>query len=100
VTLERAETQWVLHLEGECSMSSASELRGLLREALSAAPELVVDLEAVAAIDVAVLQLLWSAEREAGREKRRFGSRVPEALAEIARAAGFDRFPGAEAAQG
>ncbi len=95
MTLERTATQWVLHLEGECSMAAASELRHLLREALSAAPELVVDLEAVAEIDVAVLQLLWSAERDAGRQSRKFASRVPEALAEVAREAGFERFPGA-----
>lgn len=98
MTLERAETQWVLHLEGECSMASAAELRGLLREGLSAAPELVVDLQAVAEIDIAVLQLLWSAERDAGRQNRKFLSRVPEALAQVAREAGFERFPGAASA--
>jgi anti-anti-sigma regulatory factor len=100
VRLERAETQWVLHLEGECSMASAAELRGLLREGLHSAPELVVDLEAVARIDVALLQLLWSAEREAGERGRKFLSRVPEALAQEAREAGFDRFPGAAAMAG
>lgn len=97
MTLERGETQCVLRLEGECSVATAGELRGLLREGISSAPELVVDLEAVAEIDVAVLQLLWSAERDAGRENRRLMSRVPEALAQVAREAGFERFPGAAA---
>lgn len=95
MTLERAGTQWVLHLEGECSMVSASELRGVLSEGLTAAPELVVDLGAVAEIDVTVLQVLWSAERDAGRRNRKLLSRVPEALAEVAREAGFEHFPGA-----
>jgi hypothetical protein len=102
VTLERGETQWVLRLEeGECSMAAAAELRVLLREGLGVAPELVVDLEALAEIDVALLQVLWSAERDAGRRNCNFLSRVPEGLAEAARAAGFERFPGAaETVQG
>jgi anti-anti-sigma regulatory factor len=95
VTLERAQARWVLRLEGECSIAAAPRLRGLLREALGAAPELVVDLEAVTEIDAAVLQLLWSAEREAARENRKFGSRVPQTLEQVARDAGFERFPGA-----
>lgn len=96
MTLERAGTRWVLRLvEGECSMGSAGELLGLLKEGLNAAVELVVDLEGVAEIDVAVLQVLWCAERDAGRRSRKFGSRVPQALAEMARDAGFEHFPGA-----
>ena len=98
MTLERTETQWMLHvLEGECWMASASELRGLLQDGLSSASELVVDLETVTEMDVAVLQLLWTAEREAGRRNCKFSSRVPEALAQLAREAGFERFPGAPA---
>lgn len=94
MTVERTETQWVLHVEGECSMAAAAEMRGLLLEGLRLAPELVVDLEGVAEIDVAVLQLLWSAEQAAGQGNRKFFSRVPEALARAAREAGFGRFPG------
>lgn len=81
-------------------MAAAAELRSLLQEGLSSAPELVVDLEAVAEIDAAVLQLLWSTACQARRGQRRFVSRVPEALAQVAREAGFEHFPGAEIAPG
>jgi len=94
VRLEHTETHCRLRLEGECGLASALDLKNLLREALASGEELWVDLEDVEEIDVTVLQLLWTAERAAEREKRKFQSRVPDALSRLAREAGFENFPG------
>jgi anti-anti-sigma regulatory factor len=94
ITLERNATHAVLRMAGDCSMTTAAELKALLIEGLGAAGRLCVDLGDVEEIDVTVLQLLWAAHGEAARENRELVSRVPDALAALARAAGFEKFPG------
>ena len=67
----------------------------LLLEWLAAGKDLLLDLERAESIDVAVLQLLWVAGREAARAGVGVVSSVSAAVACIAREAGFPRLPGA-----
>ena len=94
MTSERTEAQWVLRLDGDCSMTSTAELKAVLCEGLASAGGLWVDLEAVEQIDLSVLQLLWAAHEMAARQNREFLSRVPEAIMSLARDAGFEDFLG------
>jgi anti-anti-sigma regulatory factor len=94
LTLERNETHCVVRLEGDCSMTSAAQLKALLLDGLASASELWVDLENVGEIDISVLQLLWAAYRAAARQNREVVSRVPAAIQSLARDAGFESFPG------
>jgi hypothetical protein len=79
-------------------MASAAELKALLMEGLASPQKIEVDLERAGEIDLTVLQLLWAAHQAgAGRadgESRGFVCRAPEALATLARQAGFESFPG------
>jgi anti-anti-sigma regulatory factor len=94
VTLEKREDQCVLRFQGECTVTTAGEVKQTLLEGLAAGGDLRIDLQHAHEIDMAVLQLLWAAEREASRKGRQFRSEVPAALARSARDAGFERFPG------
>jgi anti-anti-sigma regulatory factor len=104
LTVDRNETHWILLMEGDFNMTSAPALKGTLLEGLASGKELKLDLERVGDIDITLLQLLWSAERDAARAGSGFVSRVSPTAAAIARAAGFERFPGErvqpEAAEG
>ncbi len=91
------ETRWLFRLEGDFNMSSAAELKRTLLEGLASGQPLELDLEPAGQIDITFLQLLWSAEQAAARAGLGFVSRVPETFAAVARAAGFDSFPGAQA---
>jgi hypothetical protein len=95
MTVENNETHWILRFDGDYGITSAAELKALLLEGLASAKALEMDLACAGEIDIAVLQLLWAAGRAAARENRGFTSRVPEAIAGMARDAGFQSFPGA-----
>jgi hypothetical protein len=95
LTVDRNPTRWLIRLEGEVSITSAAELKGLLLEALASAQELELDLEHAGAIDVTLLQLVWAAEREAARAGSGFVSRASQAATSYAHELGFDGFPGA-----
>ena len=97
VTVDRNETNWLIRLEGEFTLTSAAELKRTLLEWLAAGKDLQLDLERADAIDITVMQLLWAAGREAVRAGVGIVSRVPEAAAIAVRDAGFKRFPGAAA---
>jgi ABC-type transporter Mla MlaB component len=94
VTVEHNETQWVLRLEGDCGMNTAAELKALLLAGLASGRELSIELAKAGEIDVTVLQLLWAAQRAAARQQMAFQTRVPEAVAALARQAGLESFPG------
>jgi hypothetical protein len=78
-------------LEGELTVASADELKGLLMECTG---DLELDLLRVETIDIAVMQLLWAAGREAERRGAKVAIHISEAAAAAARNAGFESFPG------
>jgi hypothetical protein len=92
--VDRRETCWVFRVEGDFNMTGSAELKGLLLEGLASGQALHLDLERAAEIDITLLQLVWSAEREAARVGSPFTSRVSETAARLARDAGFPSFPG------
>jgi hypothetical protein len=94
MTLEHLGDHATLRLEGDCTLTSAAEIKELLVAGLSAGKPLNVDMEGAEADDISVLQLMWAAEREAGRAGTGFAVQASEACRDAARAAGFDRFPG------
>jgi hypothetical protein len=94
VTMQRSETGFLIRLEDAVNVTSAEELKSLLREGLVSGRDVHLDLERAEEIDVTVLQLLSAAGCEADRKGVRMVIRVSETAAAAARAVGFDRFPG------
>jgi anti-anti-sigma regulatory factor len=81
-------------LEGDLTVGSAEHVRGLLMEALASDGGFELDLERAETIDIAVMQVLWAAGREAERRGAKVAIRISEAAATAARDAGFECFPG------
>ena len=94
VTVNREASRWVIRLEGECALASVAELKSLLVEALSSGKELELDLLGAEQIDVALMQLLWTAGREAALREVSMLSHVNQSSTDAAREAGFEAFPG------
>ncbi len=94
LTVEQDQSAWLIRVEGEFTVTSASELKKMLIEGLASAKHLQVDLTQAEEIDVSLLQLLWAAARDASRQSGALVSGVSEAAAAAARDAGFDIFPG------
>ncbi len=94
VMLERKEDYSLIRLEGECSVTSAAELKRLLLEGIAAGGSLRLDLERAEAVDISILQLLWAVGEEGKRSGTRIEIRIPDAVARTAREAGFEQFPG------
>ena len=94
LTVEQNETGWLIRVDGEFTVTSASELKNMLVEGLASAKHLQVDLTHAEEIDVSLLELLWAAARAAARQSGRIVRGVSEAAAAAARDAGFDTFPG------
>ena len=94
VTTERDETHLLIRIAGECTVTSAAELKALLLDGLASGGELRLDLDRAEAIDITVMQLLWAAGAEAERTGARIATRMPERAGSAAREAGFERFPG------
>ncbi len=94
VTMDRQESQSLIRLEGEFTVTSATELKERLLECLAAGNNLLLDLERAEEIDITLLQLLWAAGREADRAGAKIAIRLSDAAATAAREAGFERFPG------
>ena len=94
VTMERQESQSVIRLEGEFTVTSAAELKDFLLEGLASGKRLLLDLEQAGEIDITLMQLLWAAGREGYRAGIGMAIRVSDAAAAAARDAGFERFPG------
>jgi anti-anti-sigma regulatory factor len=93
-TMTSDQAQSVITLEGECSLTSAAELKQVLLQGLAAATFLRIDLRGVEQIDVPTLQLLWVAARTADRTGIGFEIRMSASAAVAARDAGFERFSG------
>lgn len=90
VTLDYNETQWILHFDGDLNMTFAVQLKQMLVEGCASGKELHLDLESVQQIDIAILQLLWTAAREAARLEVRVVSHLSEAVSGVAHDAGFE----------
>ena len=94
VTMEQQESQPVIRLAGELTLTSAAELKNLLLQGLASGNDLRLDLEQAEAIDITSMQLLWAAGREADRKGASLAIQMSDAAATAARDAGFERFPG------
>jgi anti-sigma B factor antagonist len=94
VTMERQESQSLIRLEGEFTVTSAAELKDLLLEGLASGNDLLLDLEQAGEIDITLMQLLWAAGREADRAGVSIAILVSDTAGAAAREAGFERFPG------
>ncbi len=94
-TLDRKKKVWVVRLEGETNVACAADFKTLLLEALASGKELQLDLANAIDLDVTALQLLWAAEREAKASGKSLvlAGPLPEAMAEIARETGLEKFP-------
>ena len=92
--MELQESQSVIRLEGDFTLTSAEELKGLLLQGLASGNDLRLDLEQAEAIDITVMQLLWAAGREADRKGVSLAIQMSDAAATAAQDAGFERFPG------
>jgi len=94
MTVERVDKRTIIRMEGEFTVTSAVELKSLLLEGLASSGELEVDLTGAGEIDVSLLQLLWTAGREAQGQGGRIVRGVKESAKAAAREAGFESFPG------
>ena len=99
VTMEQQESQSVIRLAGELTLTSAAELKNLLLQGLASGNDLRLDLEQAEEIDITLMQLLWAAGREADRKGASLAIQMSEAAATAARDAGFERFPGLAAGE-
>lgn len=95
--ISRLEKHWFLDIDGELFINAAPELKQVLVDWSDSGRDLYLDLERAEAIDIAALQLFRAANCRAADAGVAFVSRVSEAVATIARDAGFDPFPGAGA---
>jgi anti-anti-sigma regulatory factor len=93
VALQRYESHCAIRLEGQITLSSAAELKELLLEWLAAGKDLQLDLEGVEEIDIAILQLLSVAAREAAGAGVKITGRASGAALVAARDSGFAQIP-------
>ena len=94
ITVEPQESQSVIRLAGDFTLTSAAELKNLLIHGLASGNDLRLDLKQAEAIDITLMQLLWAAGREADRVGVKLAIQMSNAAAMAARDAGFERFPG------
>jgi ABC-type transporter Mla MlaB component len=92
--MERQQSQSLIRLDGELTVTSAAELKNLLIEGLSSGQALRLDLENVADVDITILQLLWAVGREALRTGAVAVVHLSECAGAAARETGFEGFPG------
>jgi anti-anti-sigma regulatory factor len=92
IILEQGEKTSCVRLQGSIDISLAEELKTILVNALRAGGEIRVLSGDVTYLDVTAVQLLWAAEREAGRVGVRwiFGDALPEPVRANLVDAGFD----------
>ena len=94
VTIERRESHSFIRLDGDFTVTSATELKQVLLEGIAAGMDLHLDMEQIGAFDITAMQLLWAAGRAAAPTGTKLVIPVTEAVAVVAREAGFDPFPG------
>jgi anti-anti-sigma regulatory factor len=96
VTLDQRADVSVVGLEGEVDIRTAAELKAMLLAALLSRQELRVELAGLTTLDITTLQLLWAAERAAGKAgtKLLWGGPAPEAMGLAMSLMGLERFWG------
>lgn len=94
VRMELHETRSTIRLAGDVTVTCAGELKTLLLEGLASGREVQLDLARAGEIDVAILQLLWAAGRQAQRSGTTLVTDLSESADRASREAGFDGFPG------
>lgn len=74
VVKSRIETDGVgvIALEGRADITEAEQLKSALLEAVAAPAGMRVEVSGVTAVDVTVVQLLWTAQRQARQAGKRF----------------------------
>jgi len=93
IRLDRATGLSVIRLEGEIDIRCAAELKQALLDAMSCGTAVQVDLATAAGVDITAIQLLWAAQREAGKRGLAFAAAgpMPGSIHEAVRDAGFER---------
>jgi hypothetical protein len=79
-----------IRVSGDAGVASIIELKALLLDGVSSGGELSLDLTGAGEVDIAVLQLLWTARRDAERRGDRLAMRWSESAARNAQEAGFE----------
>ena len=72
MSLDQSNSPSRINLEGEINIRCAAELKELLLQALTREGALHIDLSAATEVDIAALQLLWTAQREAREAGKEF----------------------------
>lgn len=93
VDMTRSGEANVVKLEGSWTIERASELKGVLLEALNSGESIVVDLEGLKDLDLSFMQLFCSAHRTSLRDGKRIVlcERKSQSLKQMVRKAGFVR---------
>jgi anti-anti-sigma factor len=95
IALEQSEESSVIHLEGAIDIAVVAEFKKVLLQAFTSGTEVRVVLDCVSDLDVAAMQLLWAARREAralGVEFALVGP-APNSVTCALLHAGFEDFP-------
>lgn len=82
ITLSETESSCVIRFEDSVDITSATELKQTLLQALAAGRELKVDLAAAGKLDITAIQLLWAAARAAEKSGTAFAveEEMPESI--------------------
>ena len=94
-TYDEQDGKAVLHLSGSINVAGSAELKQLLVQAFSTGKPLQLDLSTAENLDIAAIQLFWSAAHKAektGTALTVVGT-VPETIQGDVRDAGFEHFP-------
>lgn len=85
----------LLKVEGELVLGNAEPLRQLLVDLLPEAKSVRIVLQEVESLDLAFVQLLWSARKTAAKLEKNFTveGTLPEEIMALLGSAGFEKFP-------
>lgn len=80
-------------LEGDCTIESAQELKDTLLDALNGADAVVMNLDKIAVMDMALMQLICSAHKASRAREKSFSldGKLPQACARTAKRSGYLR---------
>lgn len=94
-TLDEQDGKAVLHLSGDITVACAAEIKQLLVQAFATGKGVQLDFSHAATLDIAAIQLLWSAAHHAEKTHLAFtaAASVPETIQSDVRDAGFEQFP-------
>lgn len=85
---------------GEVGLESAGQLKTLLLESLASQKKFELDLADIRVWDITLMQLILATELESPDCQGRIVSKVSAQADEMARSAGFARFPGVPSQSG